>query len=128
MAKKKPSRAERRAEEERILAEMEEAMKSDEESGRTANGSEEPADPGNIEREADRTDGESAYEYGNEGMPERFHCRKCGTLMENGVCPKCGYKMYVPMDEAKVRKIRLIVGVICVAAFLVFMIVRSAKG
>lgn len=41
------------------------------------------------------------------GNPETMHCRKCGAEMENGVCPKCGYKVYVPMDEKKALKIRL---------------------
>ena len=40
------------------------------------------------------------------GNPETMHCRKCGAEMENGVCPKCGYKVYVPMDEKKALKIR----------------------
>lgn len=61
-------------------------------------------------------------------MPQQIHCRKCGTVMENGVCPKCGYKLYVPMDGKKLNRIRWIVGGICVAAFVVWLIIKSVKG
>ncbi len=62
--------------------------------------------------------------YGKD-MPEKVHCKRCKTLMEEGVCPVCGYKIYMPMDEKKKNRIRLIVGSVCVVGFLVlFFILR----
>ena len=57
--------------------------------------------------------------------PEKIHCRNCHTLMENGVCPTCGFKMYVPMDPKKQKMIRWISGGICVVIFIVLLIVAS---
>ena len=62
------------------------------------------------------------------GNPETMHCRKCGAEMENGGCPKCGYKVYVPMDEKKALKIRLILGGIILAGFIIWVIVTQVKG
>lgn len=62
-------------------------------------------------------------------MPQQIHCRQCKTLMENGVCPTCGYKMYVPMDPKKRDKIRLILTGIFIAAFVViFVALQIARG
>ncbi len=58
----------------------------------------------------------------DETMPEKIHCKKCKTLMENGVCPKCGFHVYVPMDKKKQDKIKLILTVIAMAV-LVAMVV-----
>lgn len=54
--------------------------------------------------------------------PKQIHCKHCKTLMENGVCPNCGFKMYVPMDEKKQRRIRLILGGILLVGFALFML------
>ncbi len=60
--------------------------------------------------------------------PKTLHCRRCNTLMEGGVCPTCGYKVYVPMDEAKRKKIRGIMTVVCLAVFVVlFVAIKLAK-
>ena len=62
--------------------------------------------------------------YGKD-MPEKLHCKRCKTLLENGVCPVCGYKIYMPMDENKKKRIRLIVGSVCVVGFLIlFFLLR----
>ena len=45
--------------------------------------------------------------------------------MENGVCPTCGFKMYVPMDPQKQKIIRWVSGGICVVVFIILLIVAS---
>ena len=58
-------------------------------------------------------------------MPEKIHCKRCKTLMENGVCPVCGYKIYMPMNEKTQKRIRWIVGGVCIVGFLIlFFILR----
>ena len=54
--------------------------------------------------------------------PTGLHCRRCKTMMENGVCPNCGLRMYVPMDPKKMRKIRLIAGCVFFAVFIVLVL------
>ncbi len=88
---------ERKEEEARILAEMEEAMRA-----QTA-------------ENAETEDGEQTAEPQEE---KKIHCAKCGNYMNNGVCPACGHRIYVPMDEEKQKTVRLIVGAVCVIAFL----------
>ena len=62
-------------------------------------------------------------------MPAQIHCRQCRTLMENGICPNCGYKMYVPMDPQKRDKIRMILTGVLIAAFVViFVAMEIAKS
>ena len=85
---------ERREEEARILAEMEEAMQAQ-------------AEEGAETEEKDETQEE-----------KKVHCAKCGNYMNNGVCPACGHRIYVPMDEDKQKTVRLIVGAVCISAFL----------
>lgn len=65
--------------------------------------------------------------YGKDPTPQALHCRRCKTLMENGVCPTCGYKTYVPMDERKRKKIRFIVAGVCVAVFVVMFLLIQLK-
>ncbi len=56
---------------------------------------------------------------------EVFHCKRCKTKMEGGVCPTCGYTMYQPMSEEKRKKIRRVVAVACVGVFvLLFLLLR----
>ena len=59
--------------------------------------------------------------------PEIMHCRNCNSLMENGVCPTCGFKAYVPMDPEKQKKIRLISGAVCVVVFIILLLITQAK-
>ena len=86
-------------EEAKIIAEMEEAMKENEKV---------------KEEQTEKRVGPF-----RDKTPENIHCRKCGTMMENGKCPRCGYTMYVPMDGNKQKNIRLIIGGVCLLVFLV---------
>ena len=62
-------------------------------------------------------------------MPQEVHCKHCKTVMKNGVCPACGFKIYVPMDEKKREKIKLITTIIGFAVFFViFIILQFKKG
>lgn len=139
MAKKKLTRAERKAEEERVVAEMDEAMRAFQAEKAKAEASaplQEDADnakekensPSEQQGDAGISQSDAVYGPSSVPMPQQIHCRKCGTVMENGVCPKCGYKLYVPMDGKKLNLIRWIVGGICVAAFVVWLIIKSVKG
>ena len=151
---KKMSRAERKAEEARIIAEMDEAMAAlkhsdsgkEEPAGAARFGAEAPSEgemlsgkdgaaggktagneteSGVAEREAEPETGTA--EAGS-GEPSGRRCPKCGGEVKRGVCSRCGHYEYVPPDEKTVRKIRLVVGGICVALFLVWMLVNSIKG
>ena len=54
----------------------------------------------------------------HETMPEKLHCPRCKTVMEKGVCPTCGHRIYVPMDRAKQNKIKLISTCVLMAVFV----------
>ena len=101
MAKK--TREEKRAEETRIIAEMDAAM-------------------GKIS-----TPSATADEINQEGMSvpnvEKIHCKRCKTLMEKGVCPVCGFRIYTPIAEDKRKKIRIIVAAACLALFAVLFVI-----
>lgn len=106
----------RREEERLIIEEMEKAL--------AENKGEEyvPRQERPKEKKKSKTD------YG-EGAPQKIHCQRCRTLMENGVCPACGHRIYVPMDKKKREKIRLIVAGVCIAVFVVlFVIGNIIKG
>lgn len=112
------TRAEKREEERRIIAQMEEGLK---ENASTFSSSEKEEYTGGNKKKRHA----NAYD---ETMPEKIHCKRCKTLMENGVCPTCGYKIYVPMDKKKRDKISLIVAVVCMVAFLVVFIALQVKN
>ena len=57
----------------------------------------------------------------------KFHCPRCKTVMENGKCPTCGHYIYVPMDKEKQKKIRLIVGGICMVGFVILFVLLQLK-
>ena len=87
----------RKEEEKRILAEMDEAMRE------LSGESQEP-----------KTEEQSSV------PSQKLYCRRCKTeLTANGVCPVCGYRVYMPMDEQKRKKIRLIVASVCIVGFLI---------
>ena len=92
------------------------------------NAKEKENSPSEQQGDAGISQSDAVYGPSSVPMPQQIHCRKCGTVMENGVCPKCGYKLYVPMDGKKLNRIRWIVGGICVAAFVVWLIIKSVKG
>ena len=109
---------ERREQERKILAEMDEAM-SEKKALKEGDEMEqnEPTAKKKKQRKHDST------------MPEQVHCKRCKTLMENGVCPACGFKIYVPMDEEKRKKIKLWMTVGAFAVFIVlFVILQYQKG
>lgn len=109
---KKMNRKERRAEERRIIAEMDSAMQAKKE--------EKP-------KTVDFASGEQTKVYGKEA-PEILHCRRCRSVMEKGVCPECGYKIFVPMDESKRKKIRWISTAIGLVIFaIVFAVVKATQ-
>lgn len=53
------------------------------------------------------------------------YCRKCGVPLENGVCPKCGFKAYVPMDKKKAFWIRMILGAVMIVGLIIFVILKD---
>ena len=113
---RKQTRAEKKAEEQRIIKEMEEGMK--------ANGASMPS--------SEYVGGNKKKKHANhydETMPEKIHCKHCKTLMENGVCPNCGHTVYVPMDKKQREKTRLIVAVVMMAIFIIaFVAMQFSKS
>ncbi len=74
--------------------------------------------------------GEKGEKTGGEFIPEQqevFHCKRCKTKMEKGVCPVCGYKMYQPMTEGERKKIRTALTVVCIGVFLVLFLILKLK-
>ncbi len=86
-------RKQRKEEERRILAEFDQAVAA------------------KTEASVEKTD-----EVGN---GEVYHCKRCKTKLEGGVCPTCGFTLYQPMKEEKRKKIRNIVTICCVVGFVV---------
>ena len=114
---KKQTRKEKKAEEARVLAEMKAAL---EEAERAENGE----SMGNVTEE-------NAAPMQNEKLTPQeptYHCRKCRTVMQKGVCPACGFKMYVPMDEKKMGKIKLILTAVGMAIFLAIFLYNQIKN
>ncbi len=109
----------KREEERRIIAELEEALAQE----KAANGEEEVSDLGREARcEEQRRTKESFY---SSTQPKNLHCRRCKTEMQEGKCPVCGYTVYTGMAEAKRKKIRGVLTVVCVAIFLLlFFLLR----
>ena len=93
--------------EKRIIAELEEAMEEK-----------------NKETQAEEVLADSKTASVEQGSLS-IHCRKCRTLMENGVCPKCGHTVYVPMDKKKRERIRWIVGGTCILVFLILLLLTK---
>ena len=110
----KRTRQDRKEEELRIVAEMEAAMK---EYDKAKNAQSDAPD-----NEPSDSNARDSYD---ETMPQQIHCRHCRTLMENGVCPNCGYRIYVPMAKEKRDKIRLILAGICMGIFVVLFIISQ---
>lgn len=67
--------------------------------------------------------------YSSKAQPAQVHCRRCQTLMEDGVCPSCGFKMYVPMSDEKSKKIKTITTAIGFVVFIIiFLIIQFTKN
>lgn len=74
-----------------------------------------------------RPQGEEQEERkGDETMPSQMHCKRCKTLMKNGVCPTCGFTVYMPMDEGKRKKIRWIVTAVALGIFILLFVALQA--
>lgn len=100
----KLTRKEKKEEEKRIIQELESAMSESE--------------------ELLTAEKKSRKNYG-ENMPEKLHCKRCRTLMEEGVCPLCGYRVYMPMADGKRKMWRWIVtGVCLVGCLLILLLTR----
>ncbi len=120
--KKKGTANGRKAEEQRILAEMEKAMQETNTTSQSPtlqttaideNSKPQPNAQPISARKSDDT------------MPEKIHCKRCKTLMENGVCPTCGFRIYMPMDEEKRKKIKLVLTAVGMAIFVVVFVVMQ---
>lgn len=128
----KQTRKQKKEEEARIVAEMEDALKKGSE---TEEGVSEGTASSESASDETASGGEGRSEKKRRGdifdaAPERVHCRRCKTLMgEDGVCPTCGFRMYVPMDKQKRDKIKLIGTVVLMAVFVVlFVVLQIMKG
>ena len=95
----------KKLEEEKILAEMDEAMKEQ-------------------AKEEKETKKSKLSEIFQDKTPNQLHCRKCQTMMQDGVCPTCGFRMYVGMDKEKQKKIRFIAGGVCLLILLVILLLK----
>ena len=117
----KKTREEKREEERRILAEMEAALQEKAES-------ENAQDTLQASNEAGEGAPKTAPAPKTDKNKNRYHCPRCRTLLEeDGKCPTCGYKMYIPMDEKKRNKIRLIVAAVCIVVFIVLFVILQFK-
>lgn len=58
----------------------------------------------------------------------QISCPRCGKPLESrhGPCPHCGYDGYIPMSEAQIKKIKLILYPVAIllAALAIFLIPR----
>ena len=120
----KQTRKQKREEERRILAEMDAAMLEQ----RQARG-EEPTPETQGKQEAQEQPKKRRWGQMDDPTPKKLHCRRCNTLLEeNGYCPTCGYKVYMPMDEKKRGKIKLILTVVFIVVFLGLFIAMQIKN
>ena len=115
-------RAEKRAEEARIIAEMENAMRGSDFVQPSISSTEKQP-----QKEQNQAGMYASNEETRQKTEEKIYCRRCKSRMENGVCPVCGYRIYMPMDEAKIKKIRLIVAGVCIVAFLAIFLALRLK-
>lgn len=109
----KRTRAEKKAEEAKIIAEMQEALKEQ--------------DLQETKEKTPEKTQKTKRDFFDKTTPETVHCKRCKTLMEGGVCPTCGWKIYVPMEKQKRDKIRLITTGIAMAIFLVLFLIMQIK-
>ena len=117
----KKTRAQKREEEKAIIAQMEEGLREN------AVAEEVERDFMDAEKsETPKTEKRGLFGKPQDPTPEKIHCKRCKTLMQNGVCPTCGYKTYVPMDEKKRKAVRLALTVVCIGVFLILFIATRA--
>ncbi len=96
------NRKERKEEEKRLLAELDEAVRRE-----------------RGERDGGEGEGEAPL--------QSARCRRCRSVTKKGRCPVCGYTEYVPMDEGKRKKIRTVVTVVALGIFLVMFLILRLK-
>lgn len=121
----KQTKEQKKEEEKRVLAEFEEALRQEREQ------KEKDCDPSADCAEATEKGGDKKRtgEFHSAPQPETLHCRRCRTVMENGVCPVCGFKIYVPMSEEKSKRIRKIAtGIGLVIFAILFIVLQATKG
>ena len=116
----KKTRQEKKEEEKRLVAEFEEALAQE-----RAKNSEGEEKEENKETQAERKGGASFY---SSIEPETIHCRRCKTLMENGVCPNCGHTVYVPMSKKKRDRARLIVAAVLMIGAVILFVALQFKN
>ena len=115
----KLTRKERKEEEKRIIAEMDAAM---------AENKEKQAENSTETQTEEKVEKKGKTSFYDVTTPEQVHCKRCKTLMENGVCPTCGFRIYVPMETEKRDKIRLWLTVGGIALFLVLFLISQIKN
>ena len=57
--------------------------------------------------------------------PQPKYCRKCRVPLKDGKCPQCGFKAYEPMSEKKIWAIRLTLGGIVLAGFILWLVLKK---
>ena len=125
----KLSRKERKKEEKRIIAEMEAALREEKVQAAQTDGVESASEKnGNVQSETVQEEKKKNRAFYDDVTPEKIHCKRCKTLMENGVCPTCGFRVYVPLEKGKRDKIRLVVTVVCMAVFLVLFLISQIRN
>ena len=118
----KQTRKEKKAEKARVLAEMKAALEEAERTEKGENGE-------NGENAAEESASTSTQKPQPAFQASTYHCRRCKAAMKNGVCPTCGFKMYVPMDEKKLGKIKLVLTAVGMAIFIaIFLYIQIKNG
>lgn len=107
----KKTKAEKREEEARIIAEMDEALQQVK-----------------AKQEEAETPAKKQKHIEDEDMPNKLHCKRCKTLMQDGVCPTCGFTVYIPMEKEKRNKIKLVVTAVAMAIFVVVFVITQIVG
>ena len=111
----KKTREEKRAEERRIIAEMEAAMK-------------EKAETEEVDVKAEESAEDKVEKKEKTVKKQVYHCPRCRTtLQDDGHCPTCNYKIYVPMDEKQRNKVKLILTVVFMVIFVVLFVCLQIK-
>lgn len=104
----KQTREEKRADEARMIAQMQEAMAEKEKEKQAE------AAPQNAQATPKK--------------PKTIPCPRCKMQMEaDGRCATCGFKKYVPMDEKKRNKIKLITTIVAMVIFVVLFVILQFK-
>lgn len=96
----KSKRELKKEEERRIIAEMEAGLQEVRDKGRGE---------------------EESRPYG-EDLPNILHCKRCKTVLNEGVCPVCGFKIYVPIEKEKREKTKKILTAVFLVGFAVILL------